>query len=172
MIRALILLLVASTGTAADFLPLKRGATWTYRAHVEWTDDENNVRSDTITWTSVVLSVHRHGERTAAVIEGLPLELAFYEPGQMRGYFVVSENERGVFLEGALSREEAEQIALESDDLTLLIAKPPVLGHCDDPGDCWRVEAPVPTSRGRGWRLAYRTNPDHQLITFVPGVGI
>jgi len=120
MIHALILM-------AASFLPLKEGATWTYRAHVEWTDDENNVRSDTITWTSVVLSVHRNGKRTVAVIEGLPLELAFYEPGQMRGYFVVSENERGVFLEGAQSREEAEQLARENDDFMPLIAKPPVI---------------------------------------------
>jgi len=165
--RGLVLLLVASTLSGADFLPLKTGTTWTYRAQVEWTDEEDNVRKDTITWSSVVLSVHRKGTRTAAVIEGLPLELSFYQPGQLRGYFVFVENEHGVFFEMVDSREEAESIARESEG-ELLIAKPPVVGHCVDPDGCWSVEEKL----SRGWLLTYRTNPDHQLITFVPGVGI
>lgn len=172
MMRGLVLLFVASTVAGADLLPLKSGATWTYRAHVEWSDDDNNVRRDTITWTSVALSIHRRGKRTAAVIEGLPLELAYYGPGQMRGYFVLIEDDDGVKVTGAESRQDAERIAREENDAELLIAKPPVIGDCDDPNGCWCVEEKVSTPRGRGWRLAFRSDPDLQFITFVPGVGI
>jgi hypothetical protein len=61
-------------------------------------------------------------------------------------------------------------------------------GGAPDRGDrpdgfyAWIVESAIPPVRGAswsplahgasGWRLAYRTLPDHELLDFAPGVGI
>jgi hypothetical protein len=154
--------------------PLHRGASWTYEGDVAWTEARTHrVRTAPIRWKTAVVKTSVSGKRTVAIVRGFPFELAWHEPGRKPGYSVVVEDPRGIFVESADEIAEAEALAkraLSGEAIGDVLLRFPVrLGDCPGgPRGCWRVERALRP----GWELVHRTNPDHQIVHFVPGVGI
>jgi hypothetical protein len=135
----------------------------------------------------------------AALIKGAPFDLGWYEPGREPGdYLIVRVGTAAYYLfSGDSARDAWAKIKDEEslDDLDkggeLLIDAPLLAGKVYG-GDfnnllrgryCWLVEgerdfnskrfpAAGKMDNPRDFTLAYRTTPDHQVIDFVPGLGI
>lgn len=164
-------------------VPLDVGTAWTYRARVRWTvENSAETREATITWHSAVLRSGRSQRGTVAVVSGFPDELAWYSPGQRPGYTVVTETPSGFFIKKVDSVSEANAI-FDKDGVSdlgeQLLTIPVHLDDCigDDPDRrccmyCWHVEDNISYQHQLGWRIVYRSNPDHSVIELVPGVGV
>lgn len=190
---------MTSLRAAEEWLPVAKGNSWIYRGPTKWTDG-GKVRTKTLTWRMEITEVLHHGDHlTAAVLKGFPGDLAWYEPGNAPGdYLLVRVGaEKYHLLSGEESEKTRRQFAsgrqpsLEGlkDGEALLIDGPLTEGkHYGDPEQlhrdmyCWVVGAPTPFA-GKGIkrlpaadRQAYPvrllTNPDGTRMEIVPGVGI
>src|ERR1044071_2563738 len=76
----------ALTFHAADPpFPMRVGDTWTYDADVAWTESNSNqTRSAKVPWTMKIVDVVEGPHARAAVVEGLLLRLAWYDPTEPR----------------------------------------------------------------------------------------
>ena len=77
---------------------------WTVRgsAKVLWTN---------IHWVMEVVNVRENGHVRAAVIRGLPEELAWYEPGRRPGFAVLVSITNHVYRISADSEQDGENLA-------------------------------------------------------------
>jgi hypothetical protein len=164
--------------------------------------DQAQERQEKLTWTTHVVDVTAHGPSVVAHVRGLPGDLAWYNPGTTQpadtllvlapagsgtGYYEVRADAKLL----ARAKDPADALAdiLTGDNLIFRYPmqqgevfcapdQPPI----DGGRYCWRVEATQPahaTVKGgtaapgaEAYDLAYRTNPDHTMLTFVPGLGI
>lgn len=187
----LLVLAIAANAKSAErggspILSLCEGATWTYAGTVKWTPvNSTEVRSARLRWKMWVERISTDGKKTIAIVRGFPFELAWYEPGREPGYAVVVEDGGRVEVESCNSAAEAEETmnrALRGAHIGSELLRSPVrVGDClaaDEDGErtdkrhCWLVERAVREKRGAGWRLVYRTAPDHQILHIVYGTGI
>lgn len=182
---ALTLLLAASVGPNL-LIPSAPGTFWRYRAAVEWTvADSNVVRSADIDWETTVAATRTSGATTVLVLSGFPSDLCWYEPGTKPSLMALVFRSDGLYLERAPEHEiDAERFATAvlasapaPDDHVL--SPIPHVGDClgGSPGRtdglyCWHVDRRVRHDGRPGWVVAYRTNPDEQVVEFVPGLGI
>jgi hypothetical protein len=143
------------------------------------------------------LAVVTNASARAVVVRGLPAELTGYKPGLKPGYDVLLIAGNGVYrfeasTEGAASAKARELLKTgnsglaEADELIALpLARGKAWAGDTDRRDhwyCWHVE-----EEGRGrprvksspvagavptWLIAYRTNPDHQIMEIAEGLGI
>ena len=97
----------------ADF-PLEKGAKWVYEGTVKW-QVEAEIVEDTVTWTMEVIDsierLHVKGYR----LKGLPLDLAWYEPGQEPGTHIIVQVGSKYFY----GDENTWQRLQDSDDLLM-----------------------------------------------------
>jgi hypothetical protein len=192
------LVLVALTAAApCPQLPLTPGTSWTYRAEVAWSAvGADSVQRTTIDWTTTILTVETRDSTSVATVRDWPTGLAWWEPDQPpvtsllvciaeRIYHVeplegVTQALVDSLLTG-LRRPTADELILRfplrTDDLFGRDA-----ADRDDTLYAWYVESsqPIPAELA-GLRaglsdslytLAYRSLPDHQLVDFVPGLGV
>jgi hypothetical protein len=147
-----------------------------------------------------VLQVRSLRDARVALVRGWVQDLAWYRPGQRAAFSVLLEY-RGALYQLSIrdSLAAIDTLVAAVRDATpatrrfrLVIDSGLVVGRAfgqdRDNGDgrdglyAWLVESetaiadrppwlPLATEPTR-WRLAYRTAPDHQLLDFVPGVGI
>ena len=183
IVAAALLFAGASPPSPLGF-PDAPGTVWHFKAAVQWTpENSSQVRSADITWNTSVISKHHSGAATVLVLSGFPTDLAWYEPAMRPRVTLITTTSEGLYL-NTLPDQADIQKAIEQalkgapEGERILLAHPRV-GDClggtpgrDDGRYCWHVERKV-TRRGHtGWEVAYRTNPDHQLLEFVPGVGV
>lgn len=185
MLTALLALaLQVSPQSEAAIMPLEAGASWVFSVRVRWTlSDSNQVQSASIRWEMRITEVHESEGIRAAVVRGFPFQLAWYEPGKQPGFDVLVKRSGGLWLAQAHSEDEARELAKRAvaGEATgeLLLRFPVRVGDCvggdldrTDGRYCWSVERRVKERGVSGWEIAYRTNPDHQLVHLVPGLGI
>jgi hypothetical protein len=191
-------LLAAVTAVAScPQLPLAPETSWTYRAEVAWTlADSDSVQRKTILWTTTVLTLETRDSINVATVKDWPTGLAWWEPNQPDGrsillcaagriYHIKPLDGISVALVDSLltglrqpsSDELILRFPLHSSDLFGRDA-----ADREDTLYAWYVESAqsIPDGLARMqaglsdslYTLAYRSLPDHQLVDFVPGLGI
>jgi hypothetical protein len=192
-----LVLALAGSPLPCPQLPLRAGTSWTYRAQVSWTPAGAAASRDTtITWTTLVLSVRSRDSVRVAVVQDWPTALAWWEPGHPPDTSLVAcfanhvyhVSRSGGTLSGLADSLLASLGQLSPDDLFLELPLRTGDLYGRDPGDrpdtfyAWYVESSAPVNSlltGLGapagdslYTLIYRTMPDHQILDFVPGVGV
>ncbi len=186
----------------AQSFPLAEGARWVYQGTVKWTrPDSAEVIEQSIQWDMEVLKVVEREHVTGALIKGFPSDLAWYEDGKRpEEHLMVQVGPDKFYLLSGSQKDDA-WAQLQAGDvwlgplltehdlwLELPLVRGKVFGDTEsltraDRWYCWHVEDELPAdlSRIRGlsgrrpartYQIAFRTNPDHQLVSFVPGVGV
>ena len=164
--------------------PNAPGTVWHFKAAVQWTlENSNKVRSADINWDTTVLSTHRSDATTVIVLSGFPTDLVWYEPERQARVSLITIGPEGLYLytlpdQADIQKAVDQALKGEPAGDRILLSHPRV-GDClgGTPGRhdgryCWHVEGKVTRRGHNGWAVAYRTNPDHQLIEFVPEVGV
>ena len=185
-----------------EMLPVRKGAHWLYRGTVSWLPAGKNaeVQVKQLTWETTVVDAVAIGKYTVALILGHPSDLAFSEGGPAKGsYILVVANNREIYFDRCEPAVSLEQLKLSDFRLAQLTAKrnlifklplregetfgaAPDRGERDDTFYEWSVEsvgpakqqiAGFPSDKERmAYTLIYRTMPDHQISTYVPGIGL
>ena len=177
----------------ADFFPMTRGTYWVYRGRVAWGDE----KEATVEWKSEVVESATRGRFKIAVLLGHPWDLPWYEPGRGRGcYLLIADSNTRFYLtqdEGACSIPEGEPGEDLTDYQNLILVMPAKAGDLfgqdpeapprEDTMYAWSVDklenAPLAGIKGvapaiprTACVLRYSTFPDHQIVTYVPGIGV
>jgi len=179
-------------------LPLTPNTSWAYTADVAWSvAGTDSVGRRTIGWTTTVMSLKTSDSTAVAVVSGWPSELAWWEPGRVPALSVLYCSPGRVYHLELPAGRSAEALADSilagdrpptPDDLILELPLRSGLlfgrdsTERDDTFYAWYVEsaqdAPAALrtlARSAGdsvYHLAYRTFPDHQLVAFLPGLGV
>ena len=179
--------------------PIEPGLTWTYRGHVRWTGSDRRVHSDSITWTTKIISVRAGPNARAALVRGWVQDLAWHDPSKKPAFSALIERKGQLYQVAAedsagavalLETATASNAPPELDDLVLdsaLVAgtvygRDSVTSKRDDTMYGWYVASDSVVAALAAWKatsarvrrvtLEHRTQPDYQRIDFVPGVGI
>jgi hypothetical protein len=152
---------------AADPLPLKKGAKWTYQVTVKKFDpDTNKETTKQLSWTTEVLDARESNGVIAFRVKGWPADLAAVE----------GTDPTPVPTERTLLRSGNNFMFGKSPDPTLDGAEgwfswPVIDGQkiCPDAEMvyCWQVAA-IET----GYSLSFNTGPDEQTYELEPGTGV
>jgi hypothetical protein len=175
---------VAQTEGDAGIFPFVKGTAWTYAGTVRWTSDRNHVRSSNVRWSSEVVDAFVAGDVSAALLKGGVWDLAWWSPQVQRGsyvilrmgtrFYVASDDAKTIFAAAKKSGRKALPANVERAPWfsTPLIQgrlfRPSDVAPRDDTRYGWLVETATP----RGYGLSYRTLPDEEHLTLVPGIGI
>ena len=184
------------------FFPLGKGSYWVYQGVARWTDFKTQqALIKEITWTMKITDVIMRGILTAAVVQGHPKDLAWYEEGLQPGnYLIINLGNKYYLVEGERFEEVLQRLKNENDDLKDLVQEDELfleesssgVAHAfGDPQQLtrsdwlyfWYVEdvSQVSLKDLKGleteglqlqYRLAYRSAPDDVHVDIVPGVGI
>ena len=180
--------------------PLTKSTYWTYRGKVSWDAGSSKVETKTITWKMEVTDTIQREGVTAALVNGFVSDLAWYEPGKQPALSLLVETGSNIYVIESAQVPEARKRLRDPNDLLqklvtaddLLLSFPLERGKkfCDaevitrtDNMYCWIVEEEGPAILGsiqgapaqpsaRQFQITQRTYPDHQFLTFVPGIGI
>lgn len=186
---------VAAAADADGEFPALLGTRWDYRGSVKWVDASHRVQEKTVAWTMAITRVVDRDGWRAIVVLGHPDDLVRYDPGAKATERVLIRDPGGTVTMTPKVDETLAAFAaggaLEGIARGGFVIRVPVqLGQreCDDPDAdpdesrwCWIVEesrpwrptlAELPKAGGVEYQLIYRTNPDHIVWSFVPGLGI
>ena len=192
-----LILTILVDSSSCPGLPLKLGTSWTYRAEVAWDAGGNDrARRQTVRWTTTVVSVLSSESAVAATVQGWPDDLAWWEPHQSpttsviyctggRVYLFHSPTDSAQALAASLL-SGARHASVGDLILELPLRTGQLYGRdTSERGDtfyAWFVESAesIPSTvrrlrAGLGdslYTVTYRTNPDHTILGFVPGLGI
>jgi hypothetical protein len=181
----------------ADGFPMQPGTYWVYRGTVKW-QAGNEVRQVNIDWKMEVVQRVSIGQYDVALLKGHPDDLWWYNPGKMRGDYLLVKDGGKYYKQGPLSPQDLStflsdpkqlplQLQLDSNFLDLPFQEGMCLGK--DPIDrednmyCWlmREARPIKIEGVKGVSsnqqfieatISYYANTDHTWFKFVPGVGI
>lgn len=162
--------------------------------------DKNMPKTEVLTWKMEVIDTATRGPFFAALLKGFPFDLSWYEPGKSRGDYLILREEPSTYriFSGQDAREAWAKIketgqppADFKESGEVLLDLPLTVGKTfgEVPGNqakgryCWVVEgerafnpkrfpAAGKLTDPRCFTLVYRTNPDRQVLDFVPGIGI
>jgi hypothetical protein len=136
---------------------------------------------------------------TAAVIKGFPADLNWYEEGRERGDYLLVRTANRLYLLTSASQEQALETLRElpANAESNLAGGDPLLEFPPAPGRGWGGDEPYERTDNRyrwfverqdrmvvsikgvrirkpqvRYRVAFRTNPDHQIVDYVQGIGI
>jgi hypothetical protein len=183
-----------------QILRLKPGNFWTYRGTVGWVDanQKSGSASKEITWKSQIMEESTHGQLKAWLVHGSVADLPWYSPDtqpqdhlwivyQDRFYALPMQpdllarfHDPGDNLMDLIDSEEPMiQLPLRESECTApLYAKEQRTRN--DLFYCWHFEDKQPqtihvkgvhSQTADAWELWYRSNPDHQIWSLVPGIG-
>ncbi len=179
-----------------EFFPMTSGTQWEYEGTVAWSDNKGPVPQAVISWKMELLSRHKVGAFEAAIVRGHPADLAWYEPGKTKpSVCLIVRSPRGRYFRIAPFDAVKDAGLLKSPKLLAdrcldetLFAFPGMRQGATWGADAtaaprtdgfhrWNIEAETPARTAGGapvtvYTLAYRTNPDHQLAEFAPGIGL
>jgi hypothetical protein len=184
-----------------QILRLRPGNFWIYRGTVEWVDGSRKSGTATkqITWKSEIMEESVHGPLKAFLVHGSVADLPWYEPGTKPGdylwiiyqdsfYEVTAEpgvikrfhNPSDPLLDLVDAEEPLIQLPLRQRVCTVVLNPKEREEPRADLMYCWHFEDKqqqaihvkgVPSQTAEEWQLWYRTNPDHQIFSLVPGIG-
>jgi hypothetical protein len=183
-----------------QILCLKPGNSWVYRGTVEWVDtsQKSGTASKQITWKTQVMEESVHGPLKAFLVHGSVADLPWYTPDTQPGdylWIVYQGRFYSLAVEPDLlkrfhdpsdtlidlidTEEPMIQLPLRQNECTVSI-KPKEKRERNDLFYCWHFEDKqqrpirvkgVRSKAAEEWQLWYRSNPDHQIWSLVPGIG-
>jgi len=178
---------------SVDPFPLRSGNYWIYRGQVKWTDaaEPQGVAEATMSWKMEVVGTMNVGKYEVAVMKGHPSDLAWYEKDKPRSdYLIVRDGGKYFRVDGAaVSDATALEPSLDFNSIFLelpppkgCIARDPEIRR-DDTMYCWAagdakrirlesVSGVSPDKDHTAFEFAMRTNPEHAIVTFAPGIGV
>jgi hypothetical protein len=181
-------------------LRLKPGNYWIYAGTVAWSDVTTKTfsRSRKITWKTEILEEVSRGELKAYLVKGAFADLSWYEPGEKVGQYlwiVYKDRFYSLAMDPDLLRRFRDpedsliSVVLEEEPI---VQTPLQLNQCtvalhpeesdrQDMMYCWYMEDKGPRKLAAAkvapgpftvWTAWYRSNPEHHILGFAPGVGI
>jgi len=177
-------------------LPLQKGAHWVYEGTVKWTvAGSDQVNSRRLRWKMEVVDTATRGGYTLALIKGGPWDLAWYEPDVKPAEYLIVVRDRTTYLLKERARDLFGDVGTALDERDLAdniwfrtpIQKADKYCAPDQPARedsmyCWfaedtktvRLQHVIGVKDGAypATLLAFRTNPDHEFVELVPGIGI
>jgi hypothetical protein len=181
--------------------PLTKGTYWIYQGPTKWSVvNSEKIEERMLTWKMEVVDTLQQGQNFIAVLKGHPSDLAWYEEGKERGdylliqkglnqYYFAFDKLMLAILDRAKSNKSIEDL-LDEDrlyiDLPLRPGKkwgdPDQVNRTDN-AYCWYVQSEKRVNlnsikglfshpSGTQYEMRYYTNPDHEILKFVEGVGI
>jgi hypothetical protein len=185
----------AASKPDTEFFPMTKGTYWIYQGEAAW--GEADADRAKVEWKSEVRESAVRGRFKVALLLGHPWDLPWYAPDRTaRGcYLLIAENDKRFYLSRRPEcnipdgEPDGKATAIESLVLVLPIRAGDVFGGDSERGDrtdgmyAWAVES-IETTKLDGvkgvapvvsrpaYTLAYRTGPDHEFVTYVPGIGL
>ena len=184
--------------TIASLFPMEAGTYWIYKGRIEWTPvgKHQKVKSKTLTWQMTIHDVIESAECRVALVSGFPGDVAWYEEGMLPQYRLLAQDDKCVYLKSYQNRDEAVAAAKAIE-----AGIQNCISHCimefpltkgkkydvvdENRSDTWyawyvekidkvnlKVKGYANQRPVKRFRLVYRTNPDHTIMEFVPGLGI
>jgi hypothetical protein len=183
-------------------LRLKPGNYWVYAGQIAWSDVTTKTYSRTkaITWKTQIVEEVTRGPLKAYLVRGSFDDLAWPEPGDKPDAYHLWVVYRNRFYSLVADKDLLRRFRNPKDSLISAVVKeepvlqfPARLNQCtvevqpEEPRDrqdmmyCWHLEqkrmrklkaAGVSADPVAEWTAWYRTNPDHQILGFAPGIGI
>ncbi len=180
-------------------IPMAKGTAWVYSARVKWDADDTRVAgTKMIRWTVTIADSIQKDNIAAVLLKGGPWDLAWYDPNVKPQEHLIVRLESTYYL---LHDEAAETLAdikagktsdlkdRLADDIWFQVPMEIADNYCPPeaeeraPMGCWSVEKITTTHslRIQGMKaapeeteylLTFMTNPDTEMVTLVPGVGI
>lgn len=160
----------------------------------------NEPKSEILTWKMEVVDTKEGANFFAALIKGMPDDLSWYVPNRPRGDYLILRvgsstyyiytGKKALTAWSILSDKEQKLNTLDEGEI--MLDGPLVQGKVFG-GDflnrvtgtryCWNVESEnsfdlksfhnaSQLNNPREFSCVYRTNPDHTIMNFVPGIGI
>ena len=182
--------LAAATGATpaggdGEIFPFVKGTTWTYAGTVKWTD-VRTPRSGSVRWTSKVRDAFNEGDIAAALLEGGVWDVAWWSPDARAEsyvllrvgtrYYLVRHDAKTLFAavkasgRNALPPDLADELWFDASLKPGALYRPSDVAPRDDTLYGWSVAGAAATRSA--YVLSYRTLPDEETLTIVPGVGI
>ena len=186
---------------AAEAWPLAQGARWVYAGTLIRTMGQGRVETNAVRLTCEVLESQVERGHLVAKLRDFPLSLSPWDGPQTNACDVIIRTPAGAFhaLEANQARHVLARLADPQDPLDdLLDVETQVLAWPLRAGQRWGEVAAIPRLDGMycwqvesqqaerlfgiagvtWWRqqtvfeIIYRTNPDHVIARFVPGIGL
>lgn len=180
---------------------MTKGTSWVYRGKIKWTSLPDKILEKEITWKMEVLETVQRGHINASFIKGHPSDLAWYDEDLKPGeYLIVNVGSSKYYLLEQPRAGEALKRLRDMDDflgdlvseqelfLELPLKKGDVFGEAaqitrPDMFYFWFVESVDsvrpesvkgvdPEKDHKRYTLTFQSAPDHQIVKFIPNVGI
>ena len=188
----------APTPVSPPTFNFPKGAIWTYEGNVKW-DAKGKVQQKTLTWKMQVVDKIERGDGIVGyVMQGHPLDLAFYDEGKKPGDYLYIAKANRVYQITGLDAAPINRVKNKSDALADLLTDddlafdfPLATGKkfgaaqfvADPTGmNAWVVADAKPTqltgikgitpADATEYALDFKTNPDRQTVYYLPNVGI
>jgi hypothetical protein len=191
-----------TTRTIGETFPMEKGTRWVYEGDISWqaAGEGPKIHKKHLRWEMEVVENISRDRYTAAMLRGHPSDLTWYEEGRDRGcYILLAVDGKMFYLSDCPPNTSQRKPNLSEADIAALtkldnlIFKLPLrqgdlFGNDPDRGRpdtmyAWHVEAVRPATMVRipgdpvrrpktEYVLAFRTLPDHQIATYVPGIGL
>ena len=202
MLAVVAVSLVLAAEPAGQNFPLENGTTWVYEGPVRSSQPgSEEVMEKVLTWNMKVTETIERQQVFAAVVEGHPLDLAFYEEGVTAPgtYLIIRVGEDQYYLLGDERVEDALGRLRDNDDvltdlvrdaecfLDLPLEPGKIFGETfqltrqdgmyfwkvisQEPTFLTDVEGAAPQKGVAQYGLSFLTTPDEQQVSFVPGLG-
>jgi hypothetical protein len=180
----------------SEYFPLAEGTSWIYKGAVKWTESVNKVKKSKITWKMNVEKRLKNGSYEIAVMKGHPADLCWYEPGKGPSRYLIVWKDNKYYeiriyndFDKLISDEAYLSTKTNFNTLFLVVPLKKDMEFGNDPdiqredrmyewvvddeqrGNLSHVTG-VRKTRFTKYTLMYRTNPDHQIVEFVPQIGI
>lgn len=193
---------VAADAPPGQGFPLEKGTTWVYEGLVKSTQPgSDEVLEKVMTWNMRVTDTIERRQVFAAVVEGHPLDLAFYEEGVTRPgtylivrageeqYYLVSDDRVGDVLARLRDPDDVLTALIQDWECFLDLPLEPgkIFGETfqltrQDGMYFWNVvgreqtllsdvEGVAPDREVTEYELSFLTMPDDQKVWFAPGLG-
>lgn len=156
-------------------MPFSKGTIWVYEGEVAW-QVVAEVKSKRVRLTTEILDTFSHPGTRVAVARGFPSELTWYGDHRHPQYSVLVLTRAGLFEIGAEGEQDARDLARDRGRLrrdlksnAYELVPFPLSGGRPFRSGVRGLRPAVPL---RSYRSIYRTNPDHTIVDFAPGLGV
>lgn len=188
-----------ASAPAEPIFPMAKGTSWVYSARVKFGKAGTDIAgTKTLRWTVTVADTFQNDDIAAALLKGGPWDLAWYDPTvkpqehlvvRLGSTYYLLHDDAASTLAAIKAGKSGDWKERLSDDIWFQVPMEISDHYCSPeaedsaPMNCWSVEKittthslKVPglkaTPESTEYLLSFMTNPDTELVTLVPGVGM
>ncbi len=193
------LLILPAAAQEPPVFPMNKGASWVYSARVKWSKGGTDVGgTKTLRWTVTIADAVQKDDIAAALLKGGPWDLAWYDPNvkpqehlvvRIGSTYYLLHDDAAATLADIKAGKTGDLKERLADDIWFQVPMEISDSYCSPeaeeqaPMGCWSVEKITTTHslkvtgvkaspEATEFLLTFMTNPDTEMVTLVPGVGI